>query len=433
MTSDFVGAPAAVVCGDAGTIDPFILDCNSLEILMDIDPHDPVLMESKAGEPEDVAATRNSSDETNDIDDEGMMGLTPMEIMGTSGGSEEDQTDSTCTSFGDEMILGNPIAGMESESCMETNVASEDGHHLHHHSTNAPCGQHCDEFGPSHPHLAKSPYRDNVNEGHPSPGDDDDRNQPIQVDSDESKSTGISSEDAKMVLCILEDESKNELKSVPDDKPNDVHNEKPGDDKEPDDTCNEEPEGLSVKYYKDDPSDIRLLLILLGQENDDFAAIKDVIKQAHIRTKNIVKHLRMEVKRRTKELPKGQRVSPSNMNKEQLDMWLSENPVQLAKNELSYFRSELQKLAKAWDLKESRAFHLRDQGSRLERLLRKMKKQLGHVIRRVTCSSRDHPPPAVDDDDNHDVVATTTREEENPNNARQGILSGIIKRIFIQR
>mmetsp|Transcript_8877 Transcript_8877/g.20540 ORF Transcript_8877/g.20540 Transcript_8877/m.20540 type:complete len:153 (+) Transcript_8877:891-1349(+) len=103
------------------------------------------------------------------------------------------------------------------------------------------------------------------------------------------------------------------------------------------------PMNPSIEYFEQDPSDNRLMTIVLGEEDFLFG---DFRKEPYTSTPRGPKPrspmLVKEVRRRmeTMKLPLGKRVPPACMNKKQLVTWLKSNPV-LKPEEKPYFRENL--------------------------------------------------------------------------------------------
>jgi len=92
--------------------------------------------------------------------------------------------------------------------------------------------------------------------------------------------------------------------------------------------------GPSIQNYEERPSDARLLLILLGESEQDFPELLAATKRiGRLR----LSELKLEARRRCQILPKRKRVPSSQMGKAQLLRWLEENPT-LRNEEKPYFQ-----------------------------------------------------------------------------------------------
>jgi len=100
-------------------------------------------------------------------------------------------------------------------------------------------------------------------------------------------------------------------------------------------------DGPSVRHYSEEPANLRLLIILLGESRDEFPRHDGCQKMMSslLREPTTIPMLRAEVKRRIEvmKVPLGKRVPPSHLSRVQLEDWLSKNPV-LLEEEKPYFK-----------------------------------------------------------------------------------------------
>jgi len=112
-------------------------------------------------------------------------------------------------------------------------------------------------------------------------------------------------------------------------------------------------EGPSFSHYDNDRSDCRLLLILRGQNSEEFPLLEGVIEEHQNLITTPVPLLRQEAKRRMDRLPRGKRWSTTNMSGTQAEKWLSANPVSLEENEKPFFQLQLNELAESLGLADA--------------------------------------------------------------------------------
>mmetsp|Transcript_18171 Transcript_18171/g.42055 ORF Transcript_18171/g.42055 Transcript_18171/m.42055 type:complete len:140 (+) Transcript_18171:312-731(+) len=93
--------------------------------------------------------------------------------------------------------------------------------------------------------------------------------------------------------------------------------------------------GSSLRYYMEDPSAMRLILILLGYNDEDFPGLALV---SHWMGRPPDDALRNEVERRIGFLPPNDYVVQSHQ-------WLLQNPIHLEQFEIQYFQMKVEHLA----------------------------------------------------------------------------------------